>query len=255
MMITFSDKQDESKIPLLIILAVVEYYSTRRYGKILCRTSSLSGNMYITEVLTRNHSRRVQEVMQMPLSTLRQLEYFCISSTKLRSSRGIGLSEKIAMFIDILGHGASNWEVQENFQHSGSTLSLCFQEVLAAMLILHTKYVHQPKLFDPTPDTILQNRKYSPYFDNCIGALDGTHIAMHVPVEKRKVGLSPRVFGDFRLRVGLWVVLLALEAELLSTMLSANLSAGVFVSLLSLSSVSIALFKVEARCCAVARIP
>lgn len=65
-------------------------------------------------------------------------------------------------------------------------MSLCFQEVLAAMLILHTKYVHQPKLLDPIPDTILQNRKYSPYFDNCIGALDGTHIAMHVPVEKRK---------------------------------------------------------------------
>lgn len=155
MMFKLSDEQDESKIPLLIILAVVEYYSTGRYGKIPCRTSSLSGNMYITELLTRNHPRRVQEVMRMSLSTLRQLKNFCISFTNLRSSRGIEFSEKIAMFIDILGHGASHQEVQEHFQHSGSTRSLCFQEVLAAMLILHTKYVHQPKLLDPTPDIIL----------------------------------------------------------------------------------------------------
>ncbi len=115
MMFTLSDEQDESKIPLLIILAVVEYYSTGRYGKIPCRISSLSGNMYITELLTRNHPRRVQEVMRMSLSTLHQLESFCISFTKLRSSRGIGLSEKIAMFIDILGHDASNREVQNIF--------------------------------------------------------------------------------------------------------------------------------------------
>ena len=88
MMFTLSDEQDEGKIQLLIILAVVEYYSTGRYGKIPCRTSSLSGNTYITELLQRNHPRRVQEVMRMSLSTLRQLESFCISFSKLRSSRG-----------------------------------------------------------------------------------------------------------------------------------------------------------------------
>ena len=76
MMSTLSDEQDESKIPLLIILAVVEYYSTEQYGKIPCRTSLLNGNTYITKLLQRNPPRRVQEVMQMSLSTLRQLESF-----------------------------------------------------------------------------------------------------------------------------------------------------------------------------------
>lgn len=98
----------------------------------------------------------------------------------------MGLSEKLAMFIAILGHGASNREVQEYFQHFGSTVSLCFQEILAAMLILHVKYVYQPQLLDPTSNVILQNQKYSPYFDDCVGALDGTHTAMHVPATDRK---------------------------------------------------------------------
>lgn len=48
------------------------------------------------------------------------------------------------------------------------------------MLILQVKYV------DPTSNVILQNQIYSPYFDNCVGALDGTHIAMYVPATERK---------------------------------------------------------------------
>ena len=80
--------------------------------------------------------------MQISLSTLRQFENFYISFTKLRSLQEIGLSEKIAMFIDILGHSTSNREVQEHFQHLESIISFCFQEVLATIWILYTKYIY-----------------------------------------------------------------------------------------------------------------
>lgn len=98
-------EEDQTKIPILIILATVGYYATGWYEKIPCRTSSLSGDRYITELLLQKHPRRVQEVMRMSLSTLRQLENFCLKNTKLQSSRGVGLSEKLATFIDVLGHG------------------------------------------------------------------------------------------------------------------------------------------------------
>lgn len=153
---------------------------------ILYRTLSLSGDCYITELLLHNHPGRVQEVMRISLSTLRQLESFCLTNTKLQSLRGVELSEKLVMFIDVLGPGASNREIQKHSQHSRSTVSLCFQEVLAAMLILHLKYVHQSQLLDPTSNVILQNQKYSPFFDDCVGALEGTHIEMHVPATERK---------------------------------------------------------------------
>lgn len=38
--------EDQSRIPVFIILAMVGYYSPGRYEKIPCRTSSLSGNTY-----------------------------------------------------------------------------------------------------------------------------------------------------------------------------------------------------------------
>lgn len=40
----------------------------------------------------------------------------------------------------------------------------------------YNKYVHLPKATDPTPDFICNLRKFTPYFDNAIGAMDGTHI-------------------------------------------------------------------------------
>ena len=46
------------------------------------------------------------------------------------------------MFINILDYGVSNRKVQKHFQYFRSSVSLCFQEMLAAMLILHIKYIH-----------------------------------------------------------------------------------------------------------------
>lgn len=37
------------------------------------------------------------------------------------------------------------------------------------------------------PTRIAESTKYTPYFDNCIGALDGTHIEMSIPIQ-----LQPR---------------------------------------------------------------
>lgn len=62
------------------------------------------------------------------------------------------------------------------------------------MLILRVKYVHQPQLLDPPSEIILQNRKYSPYFNGYEGALDGTHIAMHVPAADRKPNKNRKAY-------------------------------------------------------------
>jgi len=40
----------------------------------------------------------------------------------------------------------------------------------------YNKYVHLPKVTNPTPDFICNLKNFTPYFDNVIGAMDGTHI-------------------------------------------------------------------------------
>jgi hypothetical protein len=57
-----------------------------------------------------------------------------------------------------------------------------FNHVLDAMTTLYTEFVKPTSL--QTPLQIRKNPKFFPYFENCIGALDGTHIVAKVPTEK-----------------------------------------------------------------------
>ena len=66
----FTSISDEvSTVLILILLQVVQHYATERYDKQLCRTSSLSNNVYISELVVQIHPRRIQEVFRMPLYT------------------------------------------------------------------------------------------------------------------------------------------------------------------------------------------
>ena len=45
---------------------------------------------------------------------------------------------------------------------------------------MYVKFVKLPNTTTPQSDRISDNPKYTPYFDDCLGALDGTHIGAHV---------------------------------------------------------------------------
>jgi hypothetical protein len=53
----------------------------------------------------------------------------------------------------------------------------------------------------PIPDRIASNTRFTPWFDDCIGAIDGTHVAAFVPASarpryrNRKGGLSQNVLA------------------------------------------------------------
>jgi hypothetical protein len=73
--------------------------------------------------------------------------------------------------------------------------------VLNALVILHFQTIRQPASTDPVPDEIQQNTKFWPYFKDCIGAIDGTHIHAYIPTAEqatwrnRKGFISQNVFA------------------------------------------------------------
>src|ERR1700722_10685278 len=83
-----------------------------------------------------------------------------------------------------------------------------FHEVLDAILQLYTSVVTLPTIDTPPSSRITDNPKYTPYFDDCIGALDGTHIAAYVSTTQqaryrnRKGTLSQNVLAvcDFNMQ-------------------------------------------------------
>ncbi|XP_061961541.1 protein ALP1-like [Populus nigra] len=102
----------------------------------------------------------------------------------LKPSRRMSVIEKVGMFLYTLALGASNREVQERFHHSGETISRNFKEVLRSVCLLAADFIRlvDPK-FTTTPLEIEMNPRYMPYFKNCIGAIDGTHVRACVSQE------------------------------------------------------------------------
>ena len=149
------------------------------------RTSSLSGREYIQELLTCNHSERVQEVLRMKLKVFKFLREE-LKPCGLRDSKYITIDEQLAMFLYTVAQNASNRDVQERFQHSGETVSRYFNAVLRAVHMLAPKYI---KLYenDDIPTAISSNDNFYTFFDDCIGALDGTHISAKIPESEQVV--------------------------------------------------------------------
>ncbi|XP_060200766.1 uncharacterized protein LOC132629037 [Lycium barbarum] len=82
----------------------------------------------------------------------------------------------------LIGHGVGNRMIQERFQHSGETVSIHFHKVLLACLKLAMDIIKpkDPALSD-VHTKLRDDKTYWPYFRNCIGAINGTHVACIVP--------------------------------------------------------------------------
>ena len=143
------------------------------------RTSSLSGGHYIYEVLNCGNPRRIQEVLRMKLEVF---QFLCVElqNKGLSPSKYISIEEQVAMFLFTVARTVSNRDVQERFQHSGETVSRYFHVVLQAINQLVPKFIKLPNA-NEIPTVITSNSKFYNFFNNCIGALDGTHIEAKVP--------------------------------------------------------------------------
>ena len=73
--------------------------------------------------------------------------------------------------------------------------------MLTALLRLYLDVVRQPTSGSAIPKEITREPKFAPYFKNCVGALDGTHVKIFVrgepptPYRNRKGTLSQNVLA------------------------------------------------------------
>ncbi|KAH9688209.1 DDE Tnp4 domain-containing protein [Citrus sinensis] len=75
---------------------------------------------------------------------------------------------------------------QERFQHSGETISRWFGIVLDAVCHMAIDFLKpSDPQFKEIPKKIRNDDRYWPYFKDCIGAIDGTHIPVIVPTSKQ----------------------------------------------------------------------
>ncbi|KAK5836059.1 hypothetical protein PVK06_011806 [Gossypium arboreum] len=88
----------------------------------------------------------------------------------------------LGIFLYILGTGAKVSQCRERFQRSGSTISRHFAIVLEKVSRMATDLIApEDPFFSSIPEQIRNDSRYMPHFKDCIGAIDGTHIAAILP--------------------------------------------------------------------------
>nr|GEZ80120.1 hypothetical protein [Tanacetum cinerariifolium] len=159
---------------------VAEYYFKHMYKKPLM-TSQQKGEDWMKDVLNSNSIHCVNAFRMHP-------HIFKKLCRELQANYGLKLSdkmsalEKLGIFVYTLALGVSNRDVEERFQCSGETISRAFHDVLYAITAKGNGFnglasdIIRPK--DPTfsiPPQIMNDKRYMPYFKDCIGCIDGTH--------------------------------------------------------------------------------
>jgi hypothetical protein len=97
----------------------------------------------------------------------------------LKSSGVCPAGVKLLAFLHMITSDASYTMVREHFQYSPRTITRIFHEVLRILSGPFYREMVKPSTAE-VQDKVRSNKRFFPYFRNCVGAVDGTHIPIAV---------------------------------------------------------------------------
>ncbi|XP_020266346.1 uncharacterized protein LOC109841820 [Asparagus officinalis] len=125
------------------------------------------------------YSHSCRDYIRMRPHAFENLVSIMRGSGLLRDSRDVKVEEQLLMFLNVLGHKTKNRIVRSHFIRSGETISRYFNKCLEAVGCIRGRFLKQAPM-ELAPE-IASNHLYYPYFKDCIGMIDGTHIDAMLP--------------------------------------------------------------------------
>lgn len=92
-------------------------------------------------------------------------------------------AEKLVIFLHMVATGLSYRQLQEVFQHSMATITAAIHEAMVGLFELHVDMVKLPDQNTPASEEV-QRANFWPFFKDCVGALDGSHVPAYVTGSK-----------------------------------------------------------------------
>ncbi|KAL6520125.1 hypothetical protein OROHE_017268 [Orobanche hederae] len=127
--------------------------------------------------LVRENDTVCIEQLRMDRNAFGRLCQILRNAGGLEDEKYVSLTEQVALFLHILAHHKKNVSIKLYYKRSGATVSLYFNRTLDAFLRLYHMFLARPEPI--TEDSVDPVWKY---FPGCLGALDGTHVKVRVPL-------------------------------------------------------------------------
>ncbi|GMN48486.1 hypothetical protein TIFTF001_017655 [Ficus carica] len=134
--------------------------------------STLTGSMRVEELLN-GHEEIIQGMISMKAETFRSLSNLLACRELLKPTRNMNVNEQLFIFLSICARGETNRHISYLFQHSVETTSRWFYKVLQVICSLKDEFI-RPADYTSIQNLIMEkSEKYRPWFDACVGAIDG----------------------------------------------------------------------------------
>ncbi|KAL2142021.1 hypothetical protein VTI28DRAFT_1711 [Corynascus sepedonium] len=177
----------------------------------------------IAIAILEGSDQRFRDLFRLGKADFHRLVSWLRSNAGLKPSKLLMAEQKLMIVLWIFAHA----EVQRNTAHrfgiSQATVSHVVEELLPMLVALHKAFVRLPDddWLDPTVE--LSPRLNA--FNGCIGAIDGTHIAAHIPRHQqlrwrdRNGNVSQNVFAAVKTDFSFSYVLAGAEGSINDTSL------------------------------------
>jgi len=143
------------------------------------RQPKMTGLEWVHEKL--QDSTSCYYMFRMRPETFMHLHDRLVGSYRLRDSCKSCSKEALGMFLWMMGAPQSCRQSYDRFVQSLATVSKWFSKVLQSVLLLAGDIIAPEDPHFTEVHARLRNRRFHPYFNDCIGAIDGTHVPCVVP--------------------------------------------------------------------------
>ena len=176
-------REEDEEIMLFLLPALCLLSSNGGREKRARHTSRQSGVEPLKEIL-EGHEKNCLIAFRMEPNVFSAIATFLREEHLLRDTRGVTVEEKLGFFLFMLSHNATYEDLQHEFKHNGETTHQHVQSVFNIIPTLSYRFIKtNPGI--GAHWKITRDARFFPYFQNCLGAIDGTHVPITISEEKQ----------------------------------------------------------------------
>ena len=199
------DSNGDSFLIAIATAIVIFLFTIKRTRERFPRhNAALNCTGYFDQLLRTENDAHFKSMLRMGIATFSLLVKFLRENSDfgrdLPERVKVSSEIKVAIFLQtLMGHTLA--VLGDRWNLSTSTISRIIHEVLEVMKLIKIKEGMLPKAGEIPAGSIYDNGRYKPYFNGCIGALDGTHVPAMIKQKcqtayrNRKGALTQNILG------------------------------------------------------------
>jgi len=147
------------------------------------RNFEVQGEAY-TNFLLNGNPRTMTDLLRVDSFTFVSLVGLIVERGRIDWNRKrLSVEVSLAMFLYICGLNHRMRTTADRFQCSTDTVHRHFKYMVRALCNVAPLVIHPPDM-NEVPAKIVNDRRFNPWFENCVGAIDGTHVDAWVPASR-----------------------------------------------------------------------